>query len=304
MNLAKGQYKDIILSIDEENIKCADCNKENPTKVSVNNGIILCEGCALQHLELGPNVSYIRDLSGDFDEYLLNFFTLGGNSKFKRFLKEENVDESLPINKKYLTRACEFYRINLKRKVQGDNLLKKKYENPNEIVENMENNFPEFEDYVMKNQKHSKNQKIDQAKKIIGNIGSGLFSFGKKMYSNVKQGANYVAVKAQPATKSIKKGAVFMGHQVEGMYANIKNKILKKGQKELNEKNEHKEDENNNENNINNEKNENNENNIENEKKEDEKKVEEVKKDENSGPGILLNNPFNNEPAKEQNSEQ
>ena len=67
MELSKGQYKDIILSIDEENIKCADCGKENPTKVSVNNGIILCEGCALQHLELGPNVSYIRDLSGEFD---------------------------------------------------------------------------------------------------------------------------------------------------------------------------------------------------------------------------------------------
>ena len=289
MELTKEQYKDIILSIDEENAKCADCGKENPIKVSVNNGIILCEGCALQHLELGPNVSYIRDLAGDFDEYLLNYFTLGGNSKFKRFLKEENVDTSLPINKKYLTKACEFYRINLKKKVQGQNPLQKNYENPNEIVENMENNFPEFEDYVMKNQKHSKNQKIDQAKKIIGNIGSGLFSFGKKMYSNVKQGANYVAVKAQPATKSIKKGAVFMGHQVEGMYANIKHKVLtmNKGQK--------KEDE---------QKDENNDNNINNDNKEeneikDEEKKEEEKKDDNNGPGVLLNNPINNESSQE-----
>ena len=120
MEINKSQYKDIILSIDEENIKCADCGKENPTKVSVNNGIIICEGCALQHLELGSNVSYIRDLSGDFDEYLLNYFTLGGNSKFKRFLADEKVDTTLPINKKYLTRACEFYRINLKRKVFQD----------------------------------------------------------------------------------------------------------------------------------------------------------------------------------------
>jgi len=188
MELTKDQYKDIILSIDEENVKCADCGKENPIKVSVNNGIILCEGCALQHLELGPNVSYIRDLAGDFDEYLLNYFTLGGNSKFKRFLKEEKVDTSLPINKKYLTKACEFYRINLKKKVQGENPLQKNYEDPNQIVENMENYFPEFEDYVMKNQKQGKNQKVDQAKKIIGNIGSGLFSFGKKMYSGMKQG--------------------------------------------------------------------------------------------------------------------
>ena len=296
MEIAKGQYKDIILSIDEENIKCVDCGKENPIKVSVNNGIILCEGCALQHIELGPNVSYIRDLSGEFDEYLLNYFTLGGNSKFKKFLKEENVDTSLPINKKYLTRACEFYRINLKRKVQGVDLLTKKYENPNEIVENMENNFPEFEDYVIKNQKQNKNQKLGQAKKLIGNIGSGLFSFGKKVYSGVKQGANFVAVKAQPATNKIKKGAVYMGHQVGGVYSNIKNKItsLNKGQQK--EKEEEK-DENEN-------KNDNNEKKEENEIKEEEKK-EEVKNEENNGAGILLNNPsINNEPSQEQKAEQ
>ena len=297
MEIAKGQYKDIILSIDEENIKCADCGKENPIKVSVNNGIILCEGCALQHLELGPNVSYIRDLSGEFDEYLLNYFTLGGNSKFKKFLKEENVDTSLPINKKYLTRACEFYRINLKRKVQGVDLLTKKYENPNEIVENMENNFPEFEDYVIKNQKQNKNQKLGQAKKLIGNIGSGLFSFGKKVYSGVKQGANFVAVKAQPATNKIKKGAVYMGHQVGGVYSNIKNKItsLNKGQQKEKENGEAKDE---NENKIENEKKE------ENEIKEEEKK-EEVKNEENNGAGILLNNPsINNEPSQEQKAEQ
>ena len=116
MDFSKGHYKDIILSIDEENTKCADCDKENPSKVSVNNGIVLCEGCALQHLDLGTNVSYIRDLSGDFDEYLLNYFTLGGNSKFKRFLKEENIDPNLPIKTKYLIKACQFYRINLKKK--------------------------------------------------------------------------------------------------------------------------------------------------------------------------------------------
>ena len=293
----KGQYKDIILSIDEENIKCADCGKENPNKVSVNNGIILCEGCALQHLELGPNVSYIRDLSGEFDEYLLNYFTLGGNSKFKRFLKEENVDTSLPINKKYLTRACEFYRINLKKKVQGGDLLKKKYENPNEIVENMENNFPEFEDYIIKNQKQNKEQTLGKAKKIIGNIGSGLFSFGKKVYSGVKQGANYVAVKAQPATNKIKKGAVYMGHQVEGVYTNIKNKIISKNKGQQKEKEtenvEIKKEEK-----VDEEKKE------ENEVKEEEKK-EEIKNEENNGAGILLNNPsINNEPSQEKKGEQ
>ena len=284
-----GQYKDIILSIDEENNKCADCEKENPTKVSVNNGIVLCEGCAAQHAQLGPSISYIRELSDNFDEYLLNYFTLGSNSKFKKFLKEENVDTTLPINQKYITKACDFYRINLKKKVQGEKLLEKNYENPNEILENPENHFPEFENYDIKgNAPKGNTTKMGQAKKVLGNIGSGLFNFGKKMYSGVKQGANYVAVKAQPATQQVKKGVVFMGHQVGGAYTNIKKKIISKNKAEPKNEEQQKEGQNPEMN-----------NNIENNQEEEQPKEEEMKNEE--GPGELMNQPLGNVPAQEQN---
>lgn len=289
MELTKDQYKEIISSIDEENARCVDCGKENPIKVSVNSGIILCEGCALQHLELGPNVSYIRDLADDFDEYLLNYFTLGSNSKFKKFLKEENVDTTLPINQKYITKACDFYRINLKKKVQGEKLLEKNYENPNEILENPENHFPEFENYDIKgNAPKGNTTKMGQAKKVLGNIGSGLFNFGKKMYSGVKQGANYVAVKAQPATQQVKKGVVFMGHQVGGAYTNIKKKIISKNKAEPKNEEQQKEGQNPEMN-----------NNIENNQEEEQPKEEEKKNEE--GPGELMNQPLGNVPAQEQN---
>lgn len=284
-----GQYKDIILSIDEENNKCADCEKENPTKVSVNNGIVLCEGCAAQHAQLGPSISYIRELSDNFDEYLLNYFTLGSNSKFKKFLKEENVDTTLPINQKYITKACDFYRINLKKKVQGEKLLEKNYENPNEILENPENHFPEFENYDIKgNAQKGNTTKMGQAKKVLGNIGSGLFNFGKKMYSGVKQGANYVAVKAQPATQQVKKGVVFMGHQVGGAYTNIKKKIISKNKAEPKNEEQQKEGQNPEMN-----------NNIENNQEEEQPKEEEKKNEES--PGELMNQPLGNVPAQEQN---
>ena len=293
-SVKKGGYKDIILSIDEENSKCVDCGKENPTKVSVNNGIILCEGCAAEHAQLGPTISFILDLSGEFDEYLLNYFTLGGNSKFKRFLNEENLNTSLPINQKYLTKACNFYRINLKRKVQGEPLLEKNYENPNEILENPENHFPEFENYVLKNQNKGNQTKMGQAKKVLGNIGTGLLGFGKKMYSGVKQGASYVAVKAQPATTQIKKGAVFMGHQVGGAYSNLKNKIVAMN-KGHNKAEEQKKEGENVENNFNEPPN----------NEQEQPKEEEKKENENQdGPGILINQPLANVPVPEQNSEQ
>ena len=285
MEAAKNnQYKDIILSIDEENNKCVDCGKENPSKVSVNNGVILCEGCATEHAQLGSKISYIRDLSDNFDEYLLNYFTLGGNSKFKRFLKEENVNTSLPINQKYLTKACDFYRINLKKKVQGDKLLEKNYENPNEIVENPENYFPEFENYELKNVPAKGNQTtMGQAKKVLGNIGSGLLGFGKKMYSGAKTGANFIAEKSKPAMNQIKKGGVYVGHQVGGAYSNIKNKIVHMNKpKEAGEKKEGENSENNNQ---------------------QEQPKEEDKKENEQGPGELSNQPLGNIPAQEENAQ-
>ena len=284
------QKGDIILSIDEENNKCADCGKENPTKVSVNNGIVICEGCAAEHTQLGPTISFVRELSDFFDEYLLNYFVLGGNSKFKRFVTEENLDSSLPINQKYLTKACNLYRINLKRKVQGNKLLEKNYENPNEILENPENHFPEFENYIIKGAPQENQTKMEKEKKVLGNIGSGLFSFGKKMYSGVKQGANYVAVKAQPATTQIKKGAVYMGHQVGGAYTNLKNKIVALNKPKVEEQQKE---------------GENPENNNEGGNNEQEQPKEEEKNENVDGPGILINQPnLGNSPVNEFSSDQ
>ena len=288
--MEKLQKGDIILSIDEENNKCADCGKENPTKVSVNNGIVICEGCAAEHTQLGPTISFVRELSDYFDEYLLNYFVLGGNSKFRRFITEENLDSSLPINQKYLTKACNLYRINLKRKVQGNKLLEKNYENPNEILENPENHFPEFENYIIKGAPQENQTKMEQAKKVLGNIGSGLFSFGKKMYSGVKQGANYVAVKAQPATTQIKKGAVYMGHQVGGAYTNLKNKIVALNKPKVEEQQKE---------------GENPENNNEGGNNEQEQPKEEEKNENVDGPGILINQPnLGNAPVNEFSSDQ
>ena len=44
--------------------------------------------------------NYYYVYNDDFDEYLLNFIVFGSNSKFKRFLEQEKVDPSLPIEKK------------------------------------------------------------------------------------------------------------------------------------------------------------------------------------------------------------
>ena len=227
----KAEKKNLILTIDEENNVCVDCGKEHPTKVSINNGTIICDECATKHEELGHAISFVKNIDDDFDEYLLNYIVFGSNSKFKRFMIQENVDQSLPIEKKYLTKACFYYRNNLRNKVKGENLEEKKdYEDPNEIVENAEDKYPEFEHYKIKSKVvHDGALKSKQNTKL-NKIGGNILSFGKKMYGGIKYGANVVAKKTEGPTKSIKKGAGFLGKQVSSAYNSIKKNVMK-GQK-------------------------------------------------------------------------
>ena len=229
-----SEKKNLILTIDEENNTCVDCGKSGPTKVSINNGVIICEECSLKHEELGHSISFIKDIDEDFDGYLLNFIVFGSNSKFKRFLNTEKVDPSLPIEKKYLTKACFFYRNNLKRKVQGEQLINEKnYEDPNEIIEieNIEDNYPEFEHYKLKAKVIHDGSLKQKQNTTLNKLGGSLFSIGKKMYGGIKTGANYVAKKTEGPTKTITKGAKigagFVGKQMNHAYEMIKKNVIK-----------------------------------------------------------------------------
>ena len=224
----------LILTIDEENKVCVDCGKSNPTKVSINNGVIICEECAEKHEELGHSISFIKDIDDDFDGYLLNFIVFGSNSKFKRFLISEKIDPSLPIEKKYLTKACFFYRSNLKRKINGEELLTNKdYEDPNEIIEieNVEDNYPEFEHYKMKSKVIHDGELKKKEETTLNKLSGSIFSIGKKMYGGIKYGANFVAKKTEGPTKSIIKGANigagFVGKQVSNTFEMIKKRVSK-----------------------------------------------------------------------------
>ena len=224
----KKEKKNIILTIDEENNICVDCEKKNPTKISINNGVILCEECAKKHSSLGNSISFIKDIDDDLDEYLLNFVVFGSNSKFKRFLISEEVDPSLPIEKKYLTKACYFYRKNLKRKVKGETeLLEKDYENANDIVENGNNDFEEFENYKIKSKIMHEGELKQKTNTTFNKIGGSILSVGKKMFGGIKYGANYVAKKTEGPSKNIIKGAGFVGKKIGNAYEKIKNNILK-----------------------------------------------------------------------------
>ena len=144
--------KNVIYLIDEENYKCVDCDKEKTTYISINNGVTLCDYCAKLHKSLGYSISYIRNINDQLDEYLFNYIVFGSNTKFKRFILNENLEQNLMSKKKYKTKCLSYYRKMLKSKVKGIIPPEKNYENPNEIDKDTNDYFPEFKKYKIEKQ--------------------------------------------------------------------------------------------------------------------------------------------------------
>ena len=276
-NQNESENKNPIYNIDEKNKNCADCNSENPTFISVNHGITLCENCAQIHLNLGKSISYIRKIDDEYDSYLLSFFTFGSNSKFLNMIDQLKINSSLPIEVKYKTFGMDYYRRLLKSKVLGQKLFDPDFNNPNEIKENIENNYPEFENYELKieqnNNKKEKKNFFGKIKVFSKNLGNKIQDMHLKdkflkgtniAYNNLKKAGHFVAEKSQPATKQIKKGANYVGSHMKDAYVGVKNKISKNKNKDNVRVSFGEMDNNNveNNNNGNNEENNNNENNI------------------------------------------
>ena len=148
-------FKQTIFSLDSKNKKCNDCEEEDVKFVSINNGITLCELCAQIHQNFGNQISYIRNIEDEFDDYLMNFFIYGGNKKFRRALRHMGVNLDVKKGTLYRTYGADFYRRNLKSIVKGNSQLEKDFKDPNEVMPNDSNSFPEFENYIINNYKNN-----------------------------------------------------------------------------------------------------------------------------------------------------
>ena len=95
---------------DLENKLCVECKSPMPSLVSINNAVLLCGKCAEKHKELGYNISYIRDVKEEWDNYLIAYFERGGNSRYIRFSQQYNLND-LPIAEKLKSKIMEYYRL-------------------------------------------------------------------------------------------------------------------------------------------------------------------------------------------------
>ena len=161
----EARIKTVILNMDSSNKKCADCENENVTFVSINNGTVICSDCAEKHKHLSYWISFIKSFNEKWDDYLLKYLKNGGNSRYLKFCKDYKIENIQSIDR-YKTKGVEYYRLILKSEVMGfdppDNI---NVNSAGEILENIENNYPEFENYSYV--KHVDLEKLEKHKKIL-----------------------------------------------------------------------------------------------------------------------------------------
>ena len=196
--------KNLIYKIDEENYLCVDCGKVKSSFLSINNGVTICYLCAQEHQLLGHSISYLKNINDKLDEYLFNFIVFGSNTRFKQFIEKEKLKPSLPITKKYKTKALYFYRKLLKNKVLQKEAPLKDYNDPNEIVkDNNKDEYPEFNKYKIKNQIIQKGQFKKESK--IKHILNKIINFGEE--SNKKNNQLLLRSRSSMCEKLKKDGA-------------------------------------------------------------------------------------------------
>jgi hypothetical protein len=86
----------------------------------VNNAVLICSECAVEHQKLHSGLSYVMSLADAGEAYSLQKVELlkfGGNERFRQFLdsfREPNTEVSVfkgwPIRDKYASNACKYYR--------------------------------------------------------------------------------------------------------------------------------------------------------------------------------------------------
>jgi len=105
---------------DPANRLCFDCGSQNVTHCSINNGIILCPGCAERHYTLNRLISTVKGLTEDSwtsDE--LMFLEMSGNKRFANMMQEFKIPIDKGFDFKYSTIAAYYYRKLVYSELQG-----------------------------------------------------------------------------------------------------------------------------------------------------------------------------------------
>ena len=105
LNFEKNEYEN----------NCFDCGRRNPELISINNGILICKTCGINHMTFPPGTSILIDKEKGFlSEKELQFLKYGGNKGLHEFILEQCPSFiNLPKNILYTSPLINFYRKRL-----------------------------------------------------------------------------------------------------------------------------------------------------------------------------------------------
>ena len=225
-------FKKTLIQLDPKNKKCVDCGDIDIQYVSINNGVTLCELCAEVHKSLGNQISFIRKIDDEFDEYLKKYFLFGGNKRFRNKLKSLGVNFDTKRLLLYKTYGCDYYRRYLKAKVLGNSKPQMDFKNPNEVMPMDSHSFPEFEDYTLK--KDSENFSNNKINNDIDNYEISNEDFEMKRPMSVENRFNKMKVNIrecfnlEPQTEDLKRVPIKKFENCDDCFTENENNLNKK----------------------------------------------------------------------------
>ena len=118
------------INIENEEIEtnCFDCGCRNPELISINNGILICNTCGLNHMTFPPGASILicNDIKALSEKELL-FLSLGGNKKLYEFILNQCPSLlNLPRKFLYISPIIEYYRKRLENLVDSNYCIEDK----------------------------------------------------------------------------------------------------------------------------------------------------------------------------------
>eukprot|EP00831_Metopus_contortus_P014215 TRINITY_DN15875_c0_g1_i2.p1 TRINITY_DN15875_c0_g1~~TRINITY_DN15875_c0_g1_i2.p1 ORF type:complete len:362 (+),score=73.51 TRINITY_DN15875_c0_g1_i2:38-1087(+) len=214
--------------INPDNKMCSECFSSPVTAVSLNNGIFLCSNCEAIHIEIGPPMSQVRNLSQTtLDSRELLFLTNGGNTSFNKFLETYQLNAAEP-RAKFRTRAVDFYRRNLRSLVDSG----KSDLTPPDIIKGQE--LLSDKDLMNSESNISDKKNIGKFDKALGAVkgfgktaGEKIKNAGLTIASGGKKAGVFVASKTKAA--ALKVWSIKDNEKVKGAATATKQGFMKAG---------------------------------------------------------------------------
>lgn len=163
----KNLFSPILGMKSEKNEKenyCFDCGHGNPELISINNGILICEKCGINHMTFPPGTSIlIKNEQNALSETELQFLFLGGNQKLYEYILNKSPNLiNLPRKVLYTSLLLNSYRRKLYDLVYKVSMNKINYSNinNNNSVSPISNSYTDKKFFTINTENELINNKI------------------------------------------------------------------------------------------------------------------------------------------------